>query len=89
MIIVPSEILLDYSKNIATDKTLALLRDLAVSTGVPEQTAAMFSGKKINWTENRAVLHVALRNRSNAPILVDGLDVMPAINEVLGKMKLL
>jgi glucose-6-phosphate isomerase len=81
------EILLDYSKNIATEETLALLRDLAASTGVAEKTAAMFSGEKINWTENRAVLHIALRNRSDTPILVDGRDVMPAINEVLGKMK--
>jgi len=81
------EILLDYSKNIATPQTLSLLRDLAVSTGVAGKAAAMFSGEKINWTENRAVLHVALRNRSNTPILVDGKDVMPAINEVLAKMK--
>jgi len=81
------EILLDYSKNIATPQTLSLLRDLAVSTGVAGRAAAMFSGEKINWTENRAVLHVALRNRSNTPIIVDGKDVMPAINEVLAKMK--
>jgi glucose-6-phosphate isomerase len=80
-------ILLDYSKNIATHETLELLRNLAASSGVAERTTAMFSGEKINWTENRAVLHVALRNRSNTPILVDGQDVMPAINHVLGKME--
>jgi glucose-6-phosphate isomerase len=81
------EILLDYSKNIATEKTLALLHDLAASTGVTEKAAAMFSGEKINWTEDRAVLHIALRNRSNTPVLVDGRDVMPAINDVLVKME--
>ena len=80
-------ILLDYSKNIATRQTLSLLRELAESSGVREMTAAMFSGEKINWTEDRAVLHVALRNRSNDPVMVDGEDVMPGINNVLGKMK--
>ena len=79
--------LLDYSKNIATSETMGLLRDLAESTGVAEKTHAMMAGEKINWTEGRAVLHVALRNRSNLPILVDGEDVMPAINAVLEKMK--
>jgi len=80
-------ILLDYSKNIVTEQTLSLLRELAESTGVARQTAAMFTGEKINWTEDRAVLHIALRNRSNNPILVEGKDVMPGINDVLGKMK--
>jgi glucose-6-phosphate isomerase len=80
-------ILLDYSKNIATEQTIKLLRDLAVSTGVMEKAARMFSGEKINWTENRAVLHIALRNRSNSPIVVDGRDVMPAINAVLARMR--
>ena len=80
-------ILLDYSKNIATAETLTLLRSLAESTGVRKQTANMFSGEKINWTEDRAVLHTALRNRVNSPILVDGKDIMPGINTVLGKMK--
>jgi len=79
--------LLDYSKNIASEGTMKLLHDLAATAGVSEKAAAMFSGEKINWTENRAVLHVALRNRSNEPILVDGQDVMPAINDVLQKMK--
>ncbi|MGD8346502.1 MAG: glucose-6-phosphate isomerase [Lysobacterales bacterium] len=79
--------LLDYSKNIASEGTMKLLNDLAAAAGVREKAVAMFSGEKINWTENRAVLHVALRNRSNEPILVDGQDVMPAINHVLQKMK--
>ncbi len=80
-------ILLDYSKNIATRQTLSLLQELAEFSGVAEKSAAMFSGEKINWTEDRAVLHVALRNRSNDPIMVGGEDVMPGINKVLGKMK--
>jgi len=80
-------ILLDYSKNIANTETLALLRNLAVSTGVAKKAAAMYAGERINWTEDRPVLHVALRNRSNSPILVDGKDVMPGINAVLDKMR--
>jgi len=80
-------ILLDYSKNIATSETLVLLRDLAASTGVAEKAAAMYAGEKINWTEDRAVLHIALRNRSNNPIVVDGKDVMPGINDALGRMR--
>ena len=79
--------LLDYSKNIASGKTLLLLHALAAATGVADRAKDMFGGEKINWTEGRAVLHVALRNRSNRPILVDGSDVMPAINNVLEKMK--
>jgi glucose-6-phosphate isomerase len=79
--------LLDYSKNIVTGETLDLLRRLAEACGVRRLTADMFSGRRINWTENRAVLHIALRNRSNEPIRVDGEDVMPAINAVLEKMK--
>lgn len=81
-------ILLDFSKNIADDETMTLLQQLAVSTGVSDRAKAMFSGEKINWTEDRAVLHIALRNRSNTPIRVDGEDVMPAINAVLARMKL-
>ena len=80
-------ILLDYSKNIASDGTMKLLHDLAAAAGVREKAAAMFSGEKINWTEDRAVLHIALRNRSNEPILLDGQDVMPEINHVLDRMK--
>lgn len=60
---------------------------LAKSRGVEESRNAMFSAEKINFTENRAVLHVALRNRANRPILVDGKDVMPDVNRVLAHMK--
>ncbi|GBP95694.1 Glucose-6-phosphate isomerase [Eumeta japonica] len=63
---------------------MALLLNLAKSRGVEE---AMFSGKKINFTEDRAVLHIALRNRANRPILVNGKDVMPDVNDVLQHMK--
>jgi glucose-6-phosphate isomerase len=82
-----NDILVDCSKNRITAKTLKLLIDLARETGVKEAIKSMFNGDKINATENRAVLHVALRNRSNEPILVDGENVMPAVNAVLQKMK--
>ena len=78
---------LDYSKNIVNGETMMLLRDLAQSAGVTEHAANMFAGEKINWTEDRAVLHIALRNRSSQPIRVDGKDVMPSINEVLARIK--
>lgn len=81
------DILLDYSKNRLDDKALSLLLQLAEDCGLKEAIASEFSGQKINATEDRAVLHVALRNRSNTPILVDGKDVMPEINEVLEQMK--
>jgi len=81
-----NDILLDYSKNRITDKTMALLIELARETGVPEAVAGMFNGDKINETENRPVLHIALRNRTNSPIMVDGEDVMPRVNDVLQKM---
>lgn len=77
---------LDYSKNRITDETLQCLINLAKEAGVRERTKAMFAGKKINETENRAVLHIALRNRTNAPIIVDGEDVMPKVNGVLERM---
>ncbi|AKL98720.1 glucose-6-phosphate isomerase [Endomicrobium proavitum] len=77
----------DYSKNIINDETFQLLTDFARSAKVNEYAQKMFSGEKINWTEKRAVLHIALRNRSNSPIYVDGKDVMPEINAVLDKMK--
>lgn len=77
---------LDYSKNRITDETLSLLMQLAKEAGVPERIKQMFHGEKINTTENRAVLHVALRNRTNAPIYVDGEDVMPDVNRVLQRM---
>ena len=77
------DILFDYSKNRITEKTLALLLDLAVQSGLAQKIEAMFSGAKINVTEDRAVLHIALRNRTNTPIHVDGQDVMPEVNRVL------
>ena len=77
---------LDYSKNRITDETVAGLLALAEQAGLRAAIDAMFAGEKINRTENRAVLHVALRNRSNRPILVDGEDVMPAVNGVLARM---
>ncbi len=80
-------ILFDFSKNRITDETLRLLRALAVDRDVPGWAKKMFSGEKINTTENRAVLHIALRNRSNSPILVDGKDVMPEVNAVLKHME--
>ncbi len=81
------DILFDYSKNRITEKTLGLLLELAQEVGLKKATEAMFSGEKINITEQRAVLHTALRNRSNRPVLVDGNDVMPEINRVLGQME--
>ncbi|WP_318484777.1 glucose-6-phosphate isomerase [Photobacterium leiognathi] len=82
-----SDILVDYSKNLITEETLTKLFALAKETELDAAIADMFSGAKINHTEDRAVLHVALRNRSNTPIMVDGEDVMPAVNAVLEKMK--
>ncbi|MGF1688819.1 glucose-6-phosphate isomerase [Photobacterium japonica] len=80
------DILLDYSKNLITAETMAKLQALAEQTEVKAAIAELFSGEKINQTEDRAVLHTALRNRSNTPIMVDGEDVMPAVNAVLEKM---
>lgn len=80
-------ILLDYSKNRVTSETLKLLLDLAKIREIEQARNAMFNGEKINFTENRAVLHIALRNQSNSPILVDGRDVMPDVNAVLDHMK--
>ncbi len=82
-----NDLLLDYSKNIVTDETMALLFDLARYARLREWTARMFSGEHINLTEDRAVLHVALRNRGNHPILADGADVMPKVNAVLAQMR--
>lgn len=80
-------ILLDYSKNLVNKEVLHMLVDLAKSRGVEAARDNMFSGLKINSTEDRAVLHVALRNRSNRSIMMDGKDVMPEVNKVLDKMK--
>ncbi|HEY6900207.1 MAG TPA: glucose-6-phosphate isomerase [Puia sp.] len=81
------DILFDYSKNRVTDKTLGLLRQLAEESKVKEGIEAMFSGEKINETENRSVLHTALRNLSGTPVLSDGKDVMPDVLRVLAQMK--
>ncbi|WP_077730753.1 glucose-6-phosphate isomerase [Methylocaldum sp. 14B] len=81
------DLLFDYSKNRIAEQTVMLLLDLARQAGLKEKIAAMFRGDKINVTENRAVLHVALRNRSNRPIFVDGKDVMPDVNRVLTQMR--
>ena len=80
-------ILFDYSKNRITEETMSLLLDLARQANLSDKIEAMFNGEKINTTENRAVLHIALRNRSNRPILVDGQNVMPEVNRVLAKMR--
>lgn len=80
-------LLFDYSKHRITQETLSLLMQLARQAGIEEWREKMFSGEKINMTENRAVLHTALRNRSNNPVYVDGEDVMPEVNNVLGQMR--
>jgi glucose-6-phosphate isomerase len=77
----------DFSKNIATGETLSLLRRLAEGAGVADAREAMFAGKKINFTEGRAVLHTALRNLSSSSVIVDGEDVMPKVRAVLDKMR--
>lgn len=81
------DILVDYSKNLITEETLKLLVDLAKETDLRSAIDTMFNGDKINMTEGRSVLHVALRNRSDRPIECDGKDVMPEVNAVLAKMK--
>ena len=80
-------LLVDWSKHLVTDETMALLSSLAQQAQVSAWRDRMFAGDKINETEDRAVLHVALRNRGNRPILVDGRDVMPQVNAVLAKMR--
>lgn len=80
------DFMLDYSKNRITDETMPLLVELAKECNIEQKRDEMFSGKRINFTEDRPVLHIALRNRANTPILVDGKDVMPQINAVLNKM---
>ncbi|ENM5732157.1 glucose-6-phosphate isomerase [Vibrio mimicus] len=81
------DILVDYSKNLVNAETMQHLFALAKETELQSAIAAMFKGEAINQTEDRAVLHTALRNRSNSPVLVNGEDVMPAVNAVLAKMK--
>ncbi len=81
------DILFDYSKHRINDETLPLLMQLAREANVEGWRNRMFAGEKINITENRAVLHTALRNRSNTPVMVDGKDVMPEVNAVLAQMR--
>lgn len=80
------DLLMDYSKCAVNDEIMALLERLFTEGAVAEKREEMFAGKAINFTENRAVLHTALRNRSNTPVLVDGKDVMPDVNAVLDAM---
>ena len=82
-----NQILVDFSKNNINQTTLSHLRQLAQECALDSAKEAMFTGEKINRTENRAVLHTALRNRTNTPVLVDSKDVMPEVNAVLAKMK--
>lgn len=81
------DLVFDYSKNILTDKTLSLLNELAQSCKLPAAIQSMFSGEQINATEQRAVLHTALRNFSGKPVFTQGADVMPGIKKVRKKMK--
>jgi len=81
------DLLLDYSKNLINAETLELLLALARAAGVEEMRSALFDGERINLTEDRAVLHTALRNRSERPVLVDGRDVMPDVRGVLEQMR--
>ena len=81
------DFLVDFSKNRITDETLNLLLTLAKDAKVEDWRDRLFSGDKINFTENRSALHIALRNRSNKPILLDGKDIMPNVNQVLAQIK--
>jgi glucose-6-phosphate isomerase len=81
------DLLFDFSKNIITEDTLALLMNLVNESNLKQWIERIFNGEKINNTEGRAVLHIALRNRSNRPIYVDGKNVMEDVNSVLGKMR--
>ena len=81
------DFLVDFSKNRITEETMKLLTQLAHEAELTDAIEKMYSGAKINLREDRSVLHIALRNRSNHPILVDGKDVMPAVNQVLDQMK--
>ncbi|MGD8477200.1 MAG: glucose-6-phosphate isomerase, partial [Burkholderiales bacterium] len=78
---------LDFSKNPVSDTTLQLLLELAGQSSLSEQTVAMFEGRRINVTEDRPALHIALRNRSQRPVMVDGRDVMPDVRAVLERVR--
>jgi glucose-6-phosphate isomerase len=80
-------LLLDYSKNRLTSDTIAKLLDLATEAKLSDRIVSLFRGDKVNNTEQRAALHIALRNHSNRPIMVDGKNVMPEVNAVLAKMR--
>jgi glucose-6-phosphate isomerase len=82
-----SETLFDFSKNFVTEETIKLLVELAKEAGLEKLRDDMFAGEKINFTEKRAVYHVALRNTSNQPMQVDGESVVEGVNEVLDHMK--
>src|SRR5574344_1228479 len=82
-----NQLLFDFSKNVVDDKSMKYLLALAHKVKLQDKINDMFEGKKINKTEHRAVLHVALRNRSNTPMYVDDKNVMPEINAVLAKMR--
>ncbi|XP_013389589.1 glucose-6-phosphate isomerase [Lingula anatina] len=81
------DLLVDFSKNLINQDVMKLLMQLAKERDVEAMRDAMFSGERINFTENRAVLHIALRNRGNKPIMVDSKDVMPDVNAVLAQMR--
>src|ERR1700741_946699 len=81
------EFALDYSKNLVTRDSMRLLRDLAKAAEVETWRDRMFAGERINTTEDRAVFHIALRHQAQTPMLIDGKDVMPAVREVLGRMR--
>ncbi len=83
-----NDILVDYSKNLITEETIQILLELADEVELKQSIDSMFRGEKINQTEHRSVLHIALRNRSNNPIYVDGEDVMPLVNNVLDQIKI-
>lgn len=87
MSIMFGDMLIDFSKNIVNEKTMTLLLGLAAEANLKEAIEALFSGGRINETENRAALHTALRNRSNNPVILDGKDVMPEVNAELAHMK--
>ncbi len=82
-----NDILFDYSKNLINAETFSMLMELARESGLADAIQAMFSGEKINRTEDRSVLHTALRNLSGSPVYSDGKDVMPDVLDVLAHMK--